>query len=102
MSYGPYVKLNSGLYKISFLYKCKKDESGTVGNPGENAVYFQVAVVFPSTGNQEVNSYRNVTLSSCDSTVSVASWLFNVDDVAATNNTFEFRVISDRNAEIKL
>lgn len=101
MSFGPYVKLNSGVYKISFLYKCNKDESATVGNNSGDAIYFEVAEV-DATAKRYSNSHKIVPLSGCDNSIGFASWLFNVDEVGASSDTFEFRVFSFRNAEIKL
>jgi len=97
MILGPSVSLTSGVHKVSFLYRCKKDEVPTVGNVSLDAIQFEVK------SSKETNSFRRIPLDKCTDVILVESWTFTVSEIAEqANSRYDFRVFSYRNAEIRV
>jgi hypothetical protein len=97
LSFGPYAKLSPGKYKVSFLYRCMSDKK-----TAEKAIELHVSTFDPKTGAQNVIKFLNVPLAACNNDISVSSWIFDVTEADAAKYTYEFRVYSYRNAEIRL
>lgn len=97
LSFGPYAKLSPGKYKLSFLYRCLSDNK-----TGDHAIGLQASTFDPKTGGQNIIKFLTVPLASCNNDISVSSWIFAASEADAAKFTYEFRVSSYRNAEIRL
>lgn len=97
LSFGPYVKLSPGQYKLSFLYRCLSKKK-----TDENAISFELATFDPTTKRPAIKKSVEVKTATCNNDLSVSSWIFDASEVDSAKYTYEFRVFSYRTAEVRL